>query len=152
MTLYAKIVKGKIEKYPYSIDQLRHDNPTVSFPNDLKDLSPWNAFPVEIAELPKYDTKTHKVSDDTPSIEYANGKWIAHRKIVEKTDQEVVNEMQRLIENIKRERNRRLAETDWMGLSDYQMSDAWKQYRQDLRDITKQSEFPYNVQWPKTPE
>ena len=37
-------------------------------------------------------------------------------------------------------RNKRdilLAETDWMANSDVTMSNAWKKYRQDLRDITK---------------
>ena len=35
-------------------------------------------------------------------------------------------------------RNVLLAETDWMSLTDAPtMSDAWKKYRQELRDITK---------------
>ena len=34
-------------------------------------------------------------------------------------------------------RNNMLAETDYMGNSDVTMSDAWKTYRQELRDITK---------------
>ena len=39
---------------------------------------------------------------------------------------------------LRRERNNLLAETDWMSLPDAPtMSDAWKKYRQNLRDITK---------------
>jgi len=34
-------------------------------------------------------------------------------------------------------RNGILKETDYMGNSDVTMSDAWKTYRQELRDITK---------------
>ena len=34
-------------------------------------------------------------------------------------------------------RNDMLAETDYMGNSDVTMNDAWKTYRQELRDITK---------------
>ena len=34
-------------------------------------------------------------------------------------------------------RNVLLAETDWMANSDGTMSDKWKTYRQELRDITK---------------
>ena len=34
-------------------------------------------------------------------------------------------------------RNAKLAETDWMANSDVTMSDAWKTYRQELRDMTK---------------
>ena len=34
------------------------------------------------------------------------------------------------------ERNKRLAECDWMANSDVTMSSAWKTYRQSLRDLT----------------
>ena len=37
---------------------------------------------------------------------------------------------------LRRERNILLQETDFLALSDVTMSDAWKKYRQDLRDIT----------------
>ena len=37
------------------------------------------------------------------------------------------------------ERNRRIALTDWRASSDLTLSNAWKTYRQALRDITKQT-------------
>ena len=37
------------------------------------------------------------------------------------------------------ERDRLLAETDWMGNSDVTMSSAWKTYRQALRDLPANS-------------
>ena len=40
------------------------------------------------------------------------------------------------LEALRIERNKLLAETDYMANSDITMSDAWKKYRQDLRDIT----------------
>ena len=43
----------------------------------------------------------------------------------------------RLMASIREERTNLLAECDWMGMSDVTMSDAWKTYRQKLRDITK---------------
>ena len=49
-----------------------------------------------------------------------------------------VRDDQKELENVRIERNRLLAETDWMCFPDSPtMSDAWKKYRQDLRDITK---------------
>ena len=42
----------------------------------------------------------------------------------------------------REERNRRLAETDYMALSDVTMSEDWKTYRQALRDITKHENWP----------
>ena len=41
------------------------------------------------------------------------------------------------LEALRIERNKLLAETDYMANSDITMSDAWKKYRQELRDITK---------------
>ena len=38
---------------------------------------------------------------------------------------------------LREKRNQLLVETDYMANSDVTMSDAWKKYRQDLRDITK---------------
>ena len=53
---------------------------------------------------------------------------------------------------IKRnERNELLNKTDWMALSDVTMSDAWKTYRQALRDLPATSGFP-NVDFPTKPE
>ena len=40
---------------------------------------------------------------------------------------------------LREERNKRLAETDWMANSDVTMSDAWKNYRQALRDLPASS-------------
>ena len=36
---------------------------------------------------------------------------------------------------LRRQRDKLLAETDWMASSDYSISDAWKTYRQALRDL-----------------
>ena len=53
--------------------------------------------------------------------------------------------------NVREERNRLLAETDYLALSDVTMSDAWKTYRQNLRDIPAQSGFPNSVTYPTKP-
>ena len=51
-------------------------------------------------------------------------------------------------------RNVLLAETDYLALSDVTMSDAWKKYRQDLRDITKtfKSMNDKDFKFPEKPE
>ena len=52
---------------------------------------------------------------------------------------------------VREERNALLAETDYLALSDVTMSDAWKTYRQNLRDIPAQSGFPNSVTYPTKP-
>ena len=44
--------------------------------------------------------------------------------------------LDRALENLREKRNRLLAQTDWMANSDVTMSDDWKTYRTQLRDIT----------------
>jgi len=41
--------------------------------------------------------------------------------------------------DLRQKRDELLAETDWMGNQDYSITDAWKTYRQALRDITSQT-------------
>ena len=52
--------------------------------------------------------------------------------------------------NVRRDRNRKLTETDYLALSDNTLSDAMKTYRQDLRDVPTQSD-PDNITWPNKP-
>ena len=56
--------------------------------------------------------------------------------------------------NIRRERTRLLAETDWMAMSDNTVSAAWKTYRQELRDLPddQSSKTSYDdIVWPSKP-
>ena len=60
----------------------------------------------------------------------------------------------RAIANLRSDRNRRLAQTDWYALQDVTMSDAMQDYRQDLRDITNgltTVEQVEAVTWPTKP-
>ena len=52
---------------------------------------------------------------------------------------------------IRAERNKLLAGTDWMALSDVTMSTEMVAYRQALRDVTGQAGFPYSITWPTKP-
>tara|TARA_Y100000114_G_scaffold15057_1_gene12248 strand:- start:181 stop:465 length:285 start_codon:yes stop_codon:yes gene_type:complete len=53
---------------------------------------------------------------------------------------------------LRLERNGKLVESDWMANSDVTMSDAWKKYRQELRDITKTYKSLEDVKWPTAPK
>ena len=56
--------------------------------------------------------------------------------------------------NLRRERNRRLAETDFYALSDVTLADNMKTYRQNLRDLPDGKDTVDkcdNVTWPTKP-
>jgi len=52
---------------------------------------------------------------------------------------------------LRRQRKELLAETDWMANSDVTMTDAWKTYRQQLRDLPANTSDPLNPTWPTKP-
>ena len=54
---------------------------------------------------------------------------------------------------LRKIRNNKLAETDWTQNRDVTLSndDDWKQYRQELRDITKTYKSLEDVKWPTAP-
>ena len=54
--------------------------------------------------------------------------------------------------DLRTERNRLLAETDFYGNSDVTMSEAMTTYRQALRDITNTATSLDDVTWPNKPQ
>lgn len=61
------------------------------------------------------------------------------------------------MKELRRQRNAKLAESDWMGNSDVTMSSAWTTYRQALRDLPDGATPTWdgttlgNVTWPTEP-
>lgn len=53
---------------------------------------------------------------------------------------------------VRQVRNQLLASCDWTQTPDATVDqEAWRAYRQSLRDITKQLTFPHSVVWPIPP-
>ena len=52
---------------------------------------------------------------------------------------------------LRKQRNSLLKETDWMANSDVTMTDAWKNYRQALRDLPANTVDPKNPTYPTKP-
>jgi hypothetical protein len=57
--------------------------------------------------------------------------------------------------SVRAERDRRLAETDWVVIRHTEHGTniplAWELYRQALRDVSVQPGFPHEVEWPVSP-
>ena len=56
-----------------------------------------------------------------------------------------------LAKSARSKRDELLKETDHYGLSDVTMSDDMKTYRQALRDVPQQKDFPSTISWPTKP-
>ena len=55
------------------------------------------------------------------------------------------------MKELRAERDKLIAATDWWASSDLTMTDAQKSYRQSLRDITKDYDSLDDVKWPTKP-
>lgn len=143
--MLVKILNGAVETYPYSVRQLRSDNPNVSFPKNIPQniLSDYGVERVNII-TPVYDHLVQTVNyPEIPTLVESN--WVLSGTAVNLSEANAE-------ENVRAERDRLLLETDEYALSDRTMTSEMTAYRQALRDVPTQSGFPFSVMWPTNPE
>ena len=124
--------------------EIRSDFPDVSMPSVLND-----AVLVQLG--------IEAVQTVTPPTGYVvyellpvlvNKTWIQQWDTKPPTDEETTAKE---IE-VRADRNRRLLVCDWTQVSDAPVDQTeWQTYRQLLRDVTNQPEFPWVVEWPTPP-
>lgn len=144
-----------------------HSNTSLPRVWDANVCSALGIDPVLEAPKPEVTGYTQAVRDGV--TQDANGNWVQAWTVVDmfidytdedgnlvtKTDQE--NDYQARLNSeaaasVRTQRDAKLAETDWMGLSDVTMTAEMAAYRQALRDITTHANFPYlqDSDWPET--
>ena len=152
--MFVKIENGVVAKYPYTMDQIKADNPLTSFPSNPYqiDLEAFGVFRVEYEATPDYDPVTHRVEvSQTPVL--LNGKWTLTKTLIAKTQEELDDQDSNNAYYVRSKRESLLASSDWTQLPDSPVEKAaWATYRQSLRDITSQATFPTEVTWPTKPE
>ena len=136
---------------------LYYKYPNISFP---KPLTPYVIETYKLDAIlegaqpqttPPYETVVRQ------GIEEIKGKWFTKYVIGPIFNNQEDEDSYRLridtqaSEGIRSTRNSLISKSDWMGCSDVIMSDEWREYRQELRDITDQEGFPHNVEWPEEP-
>jgi len=91
-----------------------------------------------------FNESGHVTSDGTYCL-----KWDGS-KIIKDDDALTAYQTAEKWKRIRNDRNRRLAETDYLSLKDNTLSADMKTYRQALRDVPKQTD-PDNITWPSKP-
>jgi len=102
---------------------------------------------VELVETLTYTTPTQKLSTVDAYVDSGKAYTV---KVESTTSDEQTALINSEWVNIRSQRNYKLKDTDWRASSDLTMSDAWKTYRQALRDITTQAD-PFSITWPTEP-
>ena len=82
--------------------------------------------------------------------------WDENNTISKPTDEQIEAKAKEIMDGVplmmlRKHRNAKLQQTDWMANSDVTMSDSWKTYRQALRDLPANTSDPSNPTWPKEP-
>jgi len=171
MTEYRDRTTGEIK----SQGQLRKENPNMSMPrvwnsnvHDALNVDPVLAAPKPTSGIGAYQTVTRN-----GVVQDANNNWVQAWQITDmssdttedgvtttKAEHEAAYQTQldnSAAEDNRSERDRLLAETDWMTMRSADTSTpvpaAWHTYRQALRDITSHANWPHleDADWPTKP-
>ena len=152
--MYALITNGSVQKYPYTIGNLRRDNPNTSFSKVVPEsvLAEYGVCPVVLENKPSYNERTQNAEQNlTPELE--NETWILKWSVTDKTTIQIQEYDNQKAGEARLERNFLLTDSDWTQVADSPVDQAaWAAYRQALRDIPLQKGFPNTVNWPIEPQ
>lgn len=151
--MQAKIVDGVVLAYPYGLSELRRDFPNTSFPLSMteQEFLSYDVYPVVPRNPPAFDYLTQNCERVDPTLE--GGAWVETWAVTPATPEQTAQRTAEKANEVRADRNRRLADSDWTQLPDAPVdAAAWAVYRQELRDVTGQAGFPGAVIWPAQPE
>ena len=149
--MYIK-VSGSVTTYPYTIQDLKSDNPNISFPNVLTDsvLNNFNVYSVIQVENGGDYTKDYVEGTPTQSGSVYVQNWIES----DASSEDIETRKNEKWEEVRDIRDNLLTQSDWTQFQDSPITGSlltdWQTYRQGLRDITSQ-ENPYSLTWPTKP-
>ena len=157
--MYLKIVNNVPVEWPIFEFQIRSMVYPETLPENLsEELVNSLGFEIYIREeKPEFDPRVQELIEGMP-IPLEKGVWKSNWIIKElfsfEEKQKVLFNYESLL--IRQQRNDLLIKSDWTQTTDWVPSfnfpkEKWAGYRQQLRDITKQESFPFNVVWPKEP-
>ena len=151
--MYLK-VSGSTITYPYSVQNLKNENPSISFPTIIADslLESFNIYKVETKSSGYDSDDTKDVTEVTPTL---SGSVYVQTYNITDADEETINKRREIKwSEVRSNRDSLLSESDWTQFNDSPISGStltdWQTYRQSLRDITNQSD-PYDITWPNRP-
>lgn len=93
MGVYVLAIDGKVEKYPYTLTDMRLANTDISFPRDIPDemAATFNTFPVVEVIAPTYNPDTQTLVWVNPT--YANGIWTQQWRVDDLTPEEIAERL-----------------------------------------------------------
>ena len=153
--MYVLAPNQTVETFPYSIGDLRRDNPNTSYPRNPSDavLASWNVFPVTDKPTPAYNPATQNCNQVNPTL--IDGKWVMTWAVTPATPEQIAERTSAKESEVRQQRNQLLSACDWTQLADSPLDPdgkgAWALYRETLRMVPQQTGFPWEINWPPKP-
>jgi hypothetical protein len=106
--IYAKVIDGVLQKYPYSRSALAADYPSVSFGRYASDasLAEWGLCIVHPSAYSEFNRNTHKLIEHNPIFDGTN--WVQQWEVVELSAEEIATVVDNAKSNIAYEVQNRL--------------------------------------------
>lgn len=149
--MYVKILNNKVEKYPYNLADLEEDFPNTSFPSNITSstLEGFGVYKVIETSPPQLEVHEELI-ENTPILTQEG--WQQQWKVSPLSEEAFAFKKDFKARTVREERNARLRDSDWSLMVDSPLTEEdkskFKVYRQALRDISLQPEFPWVVTWP----
>lgn len=159
--MFIQIVDGQPYAYPVTYENMKQVIPAnVSIPQYpvTADIIQFGFAVYEYAQKPEYPASNFKVvyegqpvwAHDDIRGDYITQVWDVRDMTPAEKDATTVQQW----DVITLERNFKLQQCDWTQLPDAPLTQEqvaqWRAYRQQLRDVTQQSD-PFNIVWPTPP-
>lgn len=144
---YAYVENGKIVEGPRSLPNGWRNVSGLCYAGEEK--------LIEMGWLPHVLVDNGGEVQDGSTFTVEADRVIETKRYRNKTAAEIAKENAQRAASIRRERNGKLRDCDWTQLADAPLTGtqkaAWTTYRQALRAIPEQAQFPASVSWPTAP-
>jgi len=153
MSTYAKIENNLVTEYPLFEGDLENRFPDLKFPMDTHGTPIPEGYVKVVPKMPPENDFANRYLESLP--EFVDGVWTTTWTPVPLTEEERTQWHDSVCDNIRNKRNIELLQCDWTQLPDSPLTtdtkSQWQSYRQQVRDITAQPNFPDNIIWPIPP-
>ena len=142
-----------VVQYPYTLQQLRRDNPQFCFASSGlldSDLTPFGVGVVKPTQPQLAGRSGYTSVENDPVFE--NDEWVQRWDVVQISAKQREMLTRDAAKQVADTRNQLLTASDWVTLPDVALTPSarreWLMYREALRDVTKQPGYPLDVTWP----
>lgn len=133
--------------------EFRALHPATSFPPQI-DEATLNAFGADVVfEGPQAQPTRYQIAYQDGVAQDDQGRWFTKYAVSDLDAEAMAAKDSEQAKSVRTARNDKLKECDWTQVADAPVDQvAWATYRQDLRDVSLQNNFPWAVVWPAQPE